>query len=85
MLVSPRDEGWRHAVIVIPALSDPVDRDETSQPIAPGGAQPWVRFGNLLADFELTLGLAGCSACAEISRELLVEQPGTCPAVSAGG
>src|SRR5215471_3653502 len=40
MLVSPRDEGWRHAVIVIPALSDSVDRDETSQPMAPGGARP---------------------------------------------
>jgi isopentenyl diphosphate isomerase/L-lactate dehydrogenase-like FMN-dependent dehydrogenase len=31
---------------------------------------------NLLADFELTLGLAGCSSCAEISPELLVEQGG---------
>jgi hypothetical protein len=29
---------------------------------------------NLLADFELTLGLAGCSSCAEISRDFLVEQ-----------
>jgi len=29
---------------------------------------------NLLADFELTMGLAGCSTCAEIGRELLVEQ-----------
>src|SRR5262245_18050371 len=45
MLVSPRDEGWRHAVIVIPALSDLVDPDETSQPMTPGGARPWVRFG----------------------------------------
>ena len=31
---------------------------------------------NLLADFELTLGLAGCSTCAEISPGLLVEQRG---------
>src|SRR5262249_42377830 len=31
---------------------------------------------NLLADFELTLGLAGCSACAELGPELLVEQGG---------
>jgi hypothetical protein len=31
---------------------------------------------NLLADFELTLGLAGCSTCAEVGRELLVEQSG---------
>jgi len=31
---------------------------------------------NLLADFELTLGLAGCSTCAEVSREFLVEQSG---------
>src|SRR5262245_39705777 len=45
MVVSPRDEGWRHAVIVIPALYHSVDRDETSQPLAPGGARPWVRFG----------------------------------------
>jgi lactate 2-monooxygenase len=29
---------------------------------------------NLLADFELTLGLAGCSRCAEVGPELLVEQ-----------
>jgi isopentenyl diphosphate isomerase/L-lactate dehydrogenase-like FMN-dependent dehydrogenase len=26
---------------------------------------------NLMADFELTMGLAGCSACAEISRDRL--------------
>jgi hypothetical protein len=31
---------------------------------------------NLLADFELTLGLAGCSTCAEISPEFLVQQGG---------
>ena len=31
---------------------------------------------NLLADFELTLGLAGCSKCAEIRPDLLVEQGG---------
>jgi isopentenyl diphosphate isomerase/L-lactate dehydrogenase-like FMN-dependent dehydrogenase len=31
---------------------------------------------NLLADFELTLGLAGCSTCAEVSRAFLVEQAG---------
>lgn len=36
MLVSPRHEGWRHAVIVILALSDSVDRNETSQPMTPG-------------------------------------------------
>jgi lactate 2-monooxygenase len=29
---------------------------------------------NLLADFELTLGLAGCSTCAQISPECLAEQ-----------
>jgi isopentenyl diphosphate isomerase/L-lactate dehydrogenase-like FMN-dependent dehydrogenase len=29
---------------------------------------------NLLADFELTLALAGCSTCAEVGRDLLVEQ-----------
>jgi hypothetical protein len=27
---------------------------------------------NLLADFELTMGLAGCSSCAAINREMLV-------------
>jgi lactate 2-monooxygenase len=31
---------------------------------------------NLLADFELTLGLAGCSSCAEITRAFLVEHNG---------
>jgi isopentenyl diphosphate isomerase/L-lactate dehydrogenase-like FMN-dependent dehydrogenase len=31
---------------------------------------------NLLADFELTMGLAGCSSCAEIRRESLVEHSG---------
>jgi lactate 2-monooxygenase len=31
---------------------------------------------NLLADFELTLGLAGCSTCAQVGPELLVEQGG---------
>jgi isopentenyl diphosphate isomerase/L-lactate dehydrogenase-like FMN-dependent dehydrogenase len=31
---------------------------------------------NLLADFELTMGLAGCSTCAQISREFLVAQSG---------
>ena len=31
---------------------------------------------NLLADFELTLGLAGCSTCAEVGPGLLVEQGG---------
>jgi isopentenyl diphosphate isomerase/L-lactate dehydrogenase-like FMN-dependent dehydrogenase len=31
---------------------------------------------NLLADFELTMALAGCSACAEIGPELLVARPG---------
>ena len=39
---------------------------------------------NLLADFELTMGLAGCSTCAEIGPELLVEQPGTRPGDPAG-
>jgi lactate 2-monooxygenase len=29
---------------------------------------------NLIADFELTLGLAGCSTCAEVTSELIVEQ-----------
>jgi isopentenyl diphosphate isomerase/L-lactate dehydrogenase-like FMN-dependent dehydrogenase len=40
---------------------------------------------NLLADFELTMALAGCSACAEIGRELLVEQRGTRPGEPTGG
>ena len=31
---------------------------------------------NLLADFELTMGLAGCPTCAEIGPGLLVEQRG---------
>jgi isopentenyl diphosphate isomerase/L-lactate dehydrogenase-like FMN-dependent dehydrogenase len=30
---------------------------------------------NLLADLELTLGLAGCSRCAEIGPQFLVKQP----------
>jgi isopentenyl diphosphate isomerase/L-lactate dehydrogenase-like FMN-dependent dehydrogenase len=32
---------------------------------------------NLLADVELTLGLAGCAACAEVGRDSLVEEGGT--------
>jgi isopentenyl diphosphate isomerase/L-lactate dehydrogenase-like FMN-dependent dehydrogenase len=28
---------------------------------------------NLLADFELTMGLAGCASCAEVRRDCLVE------------
>jgi isopentenyl diphosphate isomerase/L-lactate dehydrogenase-like FMN-dependent dehydrogenase len=40
---------------------------------------------NLLADFELTLGLAGCSTCAEVSPELLVEQSGARRGDPAGG
>jgi isopentenyl diphosphate isomerase/L-lactate dehydrogenase-like FMN-dependent dehydrogenase len=39
---------------------------------------------NLLADFELTMGLAGCSTCAEINPELLVEQRGARPGDPAG-
>jgi lactate 2-monooxygenase len=30
---------------------------------------------NLLADTELTLGLAGCATCAEVGRHHLVEAP----------
>jgi lactate 2-monooxygenase len=40
---------------------------------------------NLLADFELTMGLAGCSTCTEIRPELLVEQRGARLDDSAGG
>ncbi len=32
---------------------------------------------NLLADFDLTLGLAGCATLAEVGRSLLVPEPGT--------
>lgn len=39
---------------------------------------------NLLGDFELTMGLAGCSTCAEIGPALLVEQPGPRPGDPAG-
>jgi lactate 2-monooxygenase len=38
---------------------------------------------NLLSDFELTMALAGCSTCAEIGPELLVERPGDPPGASA--
>jgi isopentenyl diphosphate isomerase/L-lactate dehydrogenase-like FMN-dependent dehydrogenase len=31
---------------------------------------------NLLADLELTMGLAGCASCAEIKRDLLYEGSG---------
>src|SRR5262249_32579330 len=31
---------------------------------------------NLLADFELTLGLAGCATCADLGPQCLVEQRG---------
>jgi isopentenyl-diphosphate delta-isomerase len=30
---------------------------------------------NLLADVELTLGLAGCASCAEVCRQNLVAAP----------
>src|SRR5262245_2388949 len=59
MLVSPRDEGWRQAVIVIPARYDSVDRDETSQPLAPGGARPWVRFGRRVGTGPPGVGHSG--------------------------
>jgi hypothetical protein len=39
---------------------------------------------NLLADFELTLGLAGCASCAEIGREFVVEQSGSVLPASPG-
>jgi lactate 2-monooxygenase len=35
---------------------------------------------NLIADFELTLGLAGCSTCAEIRSAILVDQHRNCTA-----
>jgi hypothetical protein len=31
---------------------------------------------NLLADVELTLGLAGCASCADVSRNSVVEAGG---------
>jgi isopentenyl diphosphate isomerase/L-lactate dehydrogenase-like FMN-dependent dehydrogenase len=42
------------------------------------GGEPGVRevLRNLLADVELTLGLAGCAMCAEVSRDRLVEDGG---------
>lgn len=40
---------------------------------------------NLLADFELTMGLAGCATCAAVGPELLAEQRGAPPGEPAGG
>src|SRR5205823_9853433 len=40
---------------------------------------------NLLADFELTMALAGCSTCAEIGPEHLVEQRGARHGDQTGG
>jgi isopentenyl diphosphate isomerase/L-lactate dehydrogenase-like FMN-dependent dehydrogenase len=45
--------------------------------LAVGGAEG-VRevLRNLLADVELTLGLAGCASCADVSRDNLTEAGG---------
>jgi isopentenyl diphosphate isomerase/L-lactate dehydrogenase-like FMN-dependent dehydrogenase len=40
------------------------------------GGEPGVRevLRNLLADVELTLGLAGCASCADVGRDGLAEE-----------
>jgi isopentenyl diphosphate isomerase/L-lactate dehydrogenase-like FMN-dependent dehydrogenase len=71
------DSGIRRGADVFKALALGADAVLLGRPscwgLAVGGEQG-VRevVRNLLADFELTLGLAGCSSCAEVGRHNLV-------------
>jgi len=75
------DGGVRRGADVLKALALGAKAVLLGRPYCWGlaaGGEPGVRevLLNLLADFELTLGLAGCATCAEVSRDLLVEQGG---------
>jgi isopentenyl diphosphate isomerase/L-lactate dehydrogenase-like FMN-dependent dehydrogenase len=74
------DSGIRRGADVLKALALGARAVLVGRPYCWGlavGGEQGVRdvLLNLIADFELTLGLAGCSTCAEIHRDLLVEQP----------
>jgi len=76
------DSGIRRGADVLKALALGAQAVLLGRPylwgLAAGGEQG-VRdvLLNLLADFELTLGLSGCATCAEVGRDLLVEQRAT--------
>jgi lactate 2-monooxygenase len=76
------DSGIRRGADVFKALALGADAVLLGRPYCWGlavGGERGVRevLRNLLADFELTLGLAGCASCAEVSRHNLAPPPGT--------
>jgi isopentenyl diphosphate isomerase/L-lactate dehydrogenase-like FMN-dependent dehydrogenase len=74
------DSGIRRGADVFKALALGADAVLLGRPYCWGlavGGEQGVRevVRNLLADFELTMGLAGCASCAEVGRHNLVPAP----------
>jgi isopentenyl diphosphate isomerase/L-lactate dehydrogenase-like FMN-dependent dehydrogenase len=74
------DSGIRRGADVFKALALGANSVLLGRPYCYGlavGGEQGVRdvVRNLLADVELTLGLAGCASCAEVSRQNLVAAP----------